>query len=163
MDLEVVGHLVGVDLVPAESSMSRWVTLPFTLSTRGVVGAGVLDHIHCCLAERVVLGATPFTEAAYAQRRGMTERPNLDWAGFEGGAERERVTKAHRLIRQIGAPTLPLVTRTRAPGRLGWVSANRTVSDLGQLGFLYLMFIAGLELDLRLLRLHRRAAGGSRC
>jgi Kef-type K+ transport system membrane component KefB len=35
-------------------------------------------------------------------------------------------------------------------------SGNTTVPDLGQIGLLYLMFVAGLELDLRLVNAHRR-------
>ena len=38
-------------------------------------------------------------------------------------------------------------------------SGNTTVPDLGTLGLLYLMFVAGLELDLRLVNAHRRATG----
>jgi Kef-type K+ transport system membrane component KefB len=42
---------------------------------------------------------------------------------------------------------------------LGWISAgNHTVPELGQLGLLYLMFVAGLELDLQVLKNYRRAA-----
>jgi len=42
---------------------------------------------------------------------------------------------------------------------LGWISAgNHTVPELGQLGLLYLMFVAGLELDLQVLKSYRRAA-----
>jgi Kef-type K+ transport system membrane component KefB len=37
-------------------------------------------------------------------------------------------------------------------------SGNSTLPDLGQLGLLYLMFVAGVELDLNLLRRHRRSA-----
>ncbi|MBA2764380.1 MAG: cation:proton antiporter [Thermoleophilaceae bacterium] len=45
------------------------------------------------------------------------------------------------------------------PHGLGWIApGNTTVPELGQLGLLYLMFVAGVELDLRLLRLHRRSA-----
>src|ERR1700740_1088255 len=36
-------------------------------------------------------------------------------------------------------------------------SGNATLPDLGQLGLLYLMFVAGVELDLNLLRVHRRS------
>jgi Kef-type K+ transport system membrane component KefB len=36
-------------------------------------------------------------------------------------------------------------------------SGNATLPDLGQLGLLYLMFVAGVELDLNLLRIHRRS------
>ena len=44
------------------------------------------------------------------------------------------------------------------PHGLGIVgSGNTTVPDLGQIGLLYLMFVAGLELDLRLVNAHRRA------
>jgi Kef-type K+ transport system membrane component KefB len=35
-------------------------------------------------------------------------------------------------------------------------SGNTTVPDLGQIGLLYLMFVAGLELDLRLVNAHRK-------
>jgi Kef-type K+ transport system membrane component KefB len=42
---------------------------------------------------------------------------------------------------------------------LGWIAAgNHTVPELGHLGLLYLMFVAGLELDLRVLREYKRAA-----
>jgi Kef-type K+ transport system membrane component KefB len=42
---------------------------------------------------------------------------------------------------------------------LGWITAgNQTVPELGKLGLLYLMFVAGLELDLQVLRDYRRAA-----
>jgi Na+:H+ antiporter len=42
---------------------------------------------------------------------------------------------------------------------LGWISAgNNTVPELGHLGLLYLMFVAGLELDLQVLKNYRRAA-----
>jgi Kef-type K+ transport system membrane component KefB len=45
------------------------------------------------------------------------------------------------------------------PHGLGLIGAgNETLPDLGQLGLLYLMFVAGVELDLNLLRRHRRAA-----
>jgi Kef-type K+ transport system membrane component KefB len=37
-------------------------------------------------------------------------------------------------------------------------AGNNTLPDLGQLGLLYLMFVAGLELNLNLLRKHRRSA-----
>lgn len=44
------------------------------------------------------------------------------------------------------------------PHGLGIVGGgNTTVPDLGQIGLLYLMFVAGLELDLRLVRAHRNA------
>ncbi len=44
------------------------------------------------------------------------------------------------------------------PHGLGLIgSGNDTLPDLGQLGLLYLMFVAGVELDLNLLRRHRRA------
>ena len=67
----------------------------------------------------------------------------------------------------------PLVTRARVPGiiglllggfligphGLGWIGeGNTTVPELGQLGLLYLMFVAGVELDLAILRVHRRSA-----
>jgi Kef-type K+ transport system membrane component KefB len=45
------------------------------------------------------------------------------------------------------------------PHGLGLVHAgNQTVPELGHLGILYLMFVAGLELDLRMLEQYRRAA-----
>jgi Kef-type K+ transport system membrane component KefB len=39
-------------------------------------------------------------------------------------------------------------------------SGNNTVPELGQFGLLYLMFVAGVEIDLNLLRKHRRSAIG---
>lgn len=66
----------------------------------------------------------------------------------------------------------PLMTRARVPGIIGLLvggfaigpyglnligAGNTTVPDLGQLGLLYLMFVAGVELDLALIRIHRRA------
>jgi Kef-type K+ transport system membrane component KefB len=71
----------------------------------------------------------------------------------------------------IGGPLL--LERARVPGIIGlllggyaigpngfgWISqANDTLPDLGQLGLLYLMFVAGVELDLALLRAYRRSA-----
>ncbi len=65
-----------------------------------------------------------------------------------------------------------IVERFRVPGILGLLvggllvgphgldivgSGNTTVPDLGKIGLLYLMFVAGLELDLRLVQAHRRA------
>ena len=62
--------------------------------------------------------------------------------------------------------------RARVPGIIGLLvggyvigtyglnligAGNTTVPDLGQLGLLYLMFVAGVELDLGLVRVHRRA------
>lgn len=45
------------------------------------------------------------------------------------------------------------------PNGFGLISAgDQTIPDLGQLGLLYLMFAAGLELDLALLRVNRRPA-----
>ena len=45
------------------------------------------------------------------------------------------------------------------PHGLGLINAgNHTVPELGHLGLLYLMFVAGLELDLRVLREYGRAA-----
>jgi Kef-type K+ transport system membrane component KefB len=64
-----------------------------------------------------------------------------------------------------------LLERARVPGIIGLLlggyvigphglglinSGNTTIPDLGQLGLLYLMFVAGVELDLNLLRRHRR-------
>jgi len=44
------------------------------------------------------------------------------------------------------------------PNGLGIISAgNTTVPDVGQLGLLYLMFVAGVELDLSLIQIHRRS------
>lgn len=66
----------------------------------------------------------------------------------------------------------PLMKRARVPGIIGLLvggfvigpygldligAGNTTVPDLGQLGLLYLMFVAGVELDLALVRSHRRA------
>ncbi len=65
----------------------------------------------------------------------------------------------------------PLLERARLPGIIGLLiggyvigpfgfnvigAGNTTVPALGQLGLLYLMFVAGVELDLALLRVHRR-------
>ena len=66
-----------------------------------------------------------------------------------------------------------VVQRARLPGIIGLLiggyaigphglgilgSGNQTIPELGQLGLLYLMFVAGLELDLGVLRDYRRAA-----
>jgi Kef-type K+ transport system membrane component KefB len=66
----------------------------------------------------------------------------------------------------------PLLERARVPGIIGLLlggfvigpnglnligAGNTTVPELGQLGLLYLMFVAGVELDLGLVRVHRRA------
>jgi Kef-type K+ transport system membrane component KefB len=66
-----------------------------------------------------------------------------------------------------------LLRRARVPGIIGLLlggyvigphglgligSGNSTVPDLGQFGLLYLMFVAGVELDLNLLRKYRRSA-----
>ena len=66
-----------------------------------------------------------------------------------------------------------LLRRARVPGIIGLLlggyvigphglnligSGNSTIPDLGQLGLLYLMFVAGVELDLNLLRRYRRSA-----
>ncbi len=66
-----------------------------------------------------------------------------------------------------------LLKRARVPGIIGLLlggyvigphgldligSGNSTLPDLGQLGLLYLMFVAGVELDLNLLRRHGRSA-----
>ncbi len=65
----------------------------------------------------------------------------------------------------------PLLERARMPGIIGLLlggfligphglnligAGNTTVPELGQIGLLYLMFVAGVELDLALLRVHRR-------
>ena len=67
----------------------------------------------------------------------------------------------------------PLVEKARVPGLIGLLiggfligshglgaldAGSTTIPDLGQLGLLYLMFVAGVELDLALLREHRRSA-----
>jgi Kef-type K+ transport system membrane component KefB len=67
----------------------------------------------------------------------------------------------------------PLVQRMRIPGIIGLLiggfligpnglglldEGSTTIPDLGQLGLLYLMFVAGVELDLALLRQYRRSA-----
>ena len=69
----------------------------------------------------------------------------------------------------------PLMKRARVPGVIGLLlggfvigshgldligAGNTTVPDLGQLGLLYLMFLAAVELDLGLVRVHRRAVIG---
>jgi Kef-type K+ transport system membrane component KefB len=66
----------------------------------------------------------------------------------------------------------PLIRRAKIPGIIGLIvggfvigpyglnligAGNTTVPELGQLGLLYLMFVAGVELDLALVRVHRRA------
>ncbi len=66
----------------------------------------------------------------------------------------------------------PLVRKAKVPGIIGLIvggfaigpygldligAGNTTVPELGQLGLLYLMFVAGVELDLALVRVHRRA------
>ncbi len=65
-----------------------------------------------------------------------------------------------------------ILRRARVPGIIGLLlggyvigphglsligSGNSTLPDLGQLGLLYLMFVAGVELDLNLLRRYRRS------
>lgn len=67
----------------------------------------------------------------------------------------------------------PIVGRARIPGLIGLLAGgfvigphglnllsvgSTTIPDLGQLGLLYLMFVAGIEIDLVLLRGHRRSA-----
>ncbi len=67
----------------------------------------------------------------------------------------------------------PIVQRARTPGLIGLLlggfvigphgfdlipAGSSTIPDLGQLGLLYLMFVAGVEIDLVLLRRHRRSA-----
>jgi Kef-type K+ transport system membrane component KefB len=69
----------------------------------------------------------------------------------------------------------PIVRRFKGPGIIGLIlggyaigpyglnaigAGNTTVPQLGQLGLLYLMFVAGVELDLALIRVHRRAVLG---
>jgi Kef-type K+ transport system membrane component KefB len=66
----------------------------------------------------------------------------------------------------------PLLKRAKIPGIIGLLlggyaigphglnligAGNTTIPELGQIGLLYLMFVAGVELDLALLRVHRRA------
>ncbi len=68
----------------------------------------------------------------------------------------------------------PLLEHARLPGIVGLLlggyvigshglnligSGNTTVPELGQLGLLYLMFVAGVELDLGLVRIYRGAVG----
>jgi Kef-type K+ transport system membrane component KefB len=68
-----------------------------------------------------------------------------------------------------------LFRRARVPGIIGLLvggyvigphglsligAGNNTLPDLGQLGLLYLMFVAGVEIDLNLLLKHRRSAVG---
>jgi Na+:H+ antiporter len=69
----------------------------------------------------------------------------------------------------------PIVRRFRGPGIVGLIvggyvigpyglnligAGDQTVPELGQLGLLYLMFVAGVELDLALVRIHRKAVAG---
>ncbi len=69
----------------------------------------------------------------------------------------------------------PLMQRARVPGIIGLLvggfaigphgldligAGNTTVPELGQLGLLYLMFVAGVELDLGLVRVHRASVLG---
>ncbi len=69
----------------------------------------------------------------------------------------------------------PIVQRFRGPGIIGLIlggyaigphglnligAGDQTVPELGQLGLLYLMFVAGVELDLALVRIHRNAVVG---
>jgi len=69
----------------------------------------------------------------------------------------------------------PLVQRARVPGIIGLLvggfaigphgfdligAGDTTVPELGELGLLYLMFVAGVELDLNLVRVHRRSVVG---
>ncbi len=69
----------------------------------------------------------------------------------------------------------PLMRRARVPGIIGLLvggfaigphgldligAGNTTVPELGQLGLLYLMFVAGVELDLGLVRVHRNSVLG---
>ena len=66
----------------------------------------------------------------------------------------------------------PLLERALLPGIIGLLvggfligpnglevigAGNTAVPELGQLGLLYLMFVAGVELDLGIVRIHRRA------
>src|SRR5690554_2064030 len=66
-----------------------------------------------------------------------------------------------------------IVQRAKVPGLIGLIlggfvigphglgfisSANTTIPDIGQLGLLYLMFVAGVELDLGLFRAHLKRA-----
>jgi Kef-type K+ transport system membrane component KefB len=66
------------------------------------------------------------------------------------------------IVKRLGLPGLiGLVLGGFAVGAhgLGLIHAgNQTVPELGHLGLLYLMFVAGLELDLRVLQEYRRAA-----
>ena len=66
----------------------------------------------------------------------------------------------------------PLLERARLPGIIGLLlggyaigangldligAGNTTVPELGEIGLLYLMFVAGVELDLALVRMYRRS------
>jgi Kef-type K+ transport system membrane component KefB len=68
------------------------------------------------------------------------------------------------VLRRLGLPGLiGLVLGGFVIGAhgLGLIHAgNQTVPELGHLGLLYLMFVAGLELDLHVLRAYRKAAVG---
>ena len=67
----------------------------------------------------------------------------------------------------------PIMQRARVPGLIGLLiggfligphgfglldAGSTTIPDLGQLGLLYLMFVAGVELDLALLKRYRTSA-----
>ena len=58
--------------------------------------------------------------------------------------------------------TAPRRLRDRPPRPQSDRRRQHHVPDLGQVGLLYLMFVAGVELDLALLRVHRRAVITSR-
>src|SRR5436189_2335729 len=60
-----------------------------------------------------------------------------------------------RLPRIIGLLVGGFLIGPNGPNLIG--AGNTTVPELGQVGLLYLMFVAGVELDLALIRVHRRA------
>lgn len=64
------------------------------------------------------------------------------------------------LVKRAGVPGLIgllLGGFAIGPNGFGWIeTGNTTIPDLGQVGLLYLMFVAGVELDLGLLRIYRR-------
>ena len=105
--------------------------------------------------------------AAAAHEQPMTDLAAITLESPKGGAWELLVLF---LVVILGPP---IVQRMRIPGIIGLLvggfligpnglglldAGSTTIPDLGQLGLLYLMFVAGVELDLTLLRQYRRSA-----